>query len=287
MAIHLKKLGASRSYRAESGEFLCDGLKLLEDAALSSADIPAVLTAVPIPFPLSVDTRVYYADRGLVDSLSPLKSAQGLLFSCKMRAQDSGLRDQETGDAERAQGSGVGSVECGVWSVELGDRGVGTHILLDSVQDPGNVGAIIRTANAFGARSVVLYGACADVYNPKTIRASMGAIFRQNICKMDLPRLSELKEGGLRFIGAALRKDCRAVFDADLSDAVIAIGSEGAGLSEEILSLCDELVTVPIAAECESLNAAVAAAIIIWEASAAKQRREETGNREQGTGNGE
>ena len=98
----------------------------------------------------------------------------------------------------------------------------------------------------------------------------MGAVFRQYICKMDLPELIELKSSGVRFIGAALRKDCRVIFDVNLDDAVIAVGSEGSGLSEELLSLCDNLITIPITAECESLNAAIAAAIIMWEAQRSK-----------------
>ena len=279
MAVHFKKLGASRNYREESGEFLCDGMKLLEEAVGSGVVIPAILSATPIPFPLSLDTRVFYADRTLIDSLSPLKNAQDILFSCKMRDRETGETTpsasrtplprgefgRETGDARVFQG--------------MLDKG-GTHILLDNVQDPGNVGAIIRSASAFSIKSVVLYGACADAYNPKTIRASMGAIFRQKICKMDLDMLAEARNGGVKFIGSALCGDCRAIFNVGFENAVVAIGSEGSGLTAEIHALCSELVTIPIADGCDSLNAAVAAAIIMWEASAAKQRREETGNRE-------
>ena len=263
LAIHFKRLGADRGYREGCGEFLCDGIKLFEDAVNSGAALPAVLTAVPIPFPLSPYTKVYYTDRGLINSLSPLKNAQDILFTCKMRERDRdqglwefGIRNsefgmKETGEAQAAR--------------EMCYNG-GLHILLDRVQDPGNVGAIIRTANAFDIKSVILYGGCADAYNHKTVRATMGAIFRQYICKMGFPELRGLKDSGARFIGTALRKDCRAIFDVKLENAVVAIGSEGAGLSEEILSLCDDLITIPIAGGCESLNASVAAAIIMWEA---------------------
>ena len=259
MAVHFKKLGASRSYRYECREFLCDGLKLLEDASNSDFVVSAVVTAIPIPFPLSVDTLVYHVDSALIESLSPLKNAQGLLFACKMRGQDSGVRGQETGDAAAPQ--------------EIPVNG-GVHILLDNVQDPGNVGTIIRTANAFDVRTVLLYGACADAFNPKTIRASMGAIFRQNICKMDLEKLSGIRDDGIRFIGAAPSGDGRAVFDVDFENSIVVIGSEGSGLSPEIESLCSEKTTIPIAAGCESLNAAVAAAIIMWEAKARRSRVE-------------
>ena len=245
LAVHIKKLGTSRSYRAESGEFLCDGIKLLEDAAGSRLVIPLVFTAVPIPFPISVETRVYHVDRNLVDSLSPLKNAQGLLFTCKMSAQES----------PKPQDLFVNG---------------GTHILLDNVQDPGNVGAIVRTANAFDIKSVILYGACADAYNPKTIRASMGAIFRQAIFKMDLKQLTGVRDSGVKFIGTTPDHDSGSVINVDFSNAIVAIGSEGNGLSGEIISLCHEMTTIPIAAGCESLNAAVAAGIIMWEASASE-----------------
>ena len=234
--VHIKKLGASSSYRTSCGQYLCDGVKLLEEAVICGVDICAVLTASNIPFPLPIDTRVYYTDRSIINSLSPLKNAQDMLFVCRipdMTAQTalSGIR-----------------------------------ILLDGVQDPGNVGTIIRTANAFGIISVILTGGCADPYNPKTLRASMGAIFRQNICNMSIYELSEMYKNGQRFIGAAQTVDCRDISEIDLSDAVIVIGSEGHGISAQLLPLCGEMLRIPIAPECESLNAAIAAAIIMWEA---------------------
>ena len=251
MALHLKRLGTSVGYRRHTGEFLCDGMKLLEDAVNSGTTITVALTAAPIPFPLPADTRVCHADRGLINSLSPLKNAQDILFACKMRGQGSASIGQGAKGAPMPR--------------EIFFNG-GTHILLDNVQDPGNVGAIIRTANAFNIKSVIFYGACADEHNPKTIRASMGAVFRQHTCKMDLEELAAIKDGGVRFIGAALGEGCRPVNDVDFRDAVIAIGSEGYGLRMEIRSLCDEMATIPIAPGSESLNAAVAASIIMWEA---------------------
>ena len=235
LAVNMKRLGASRAYRDESGEFLCDGLKLLEDAVKSCVEITTVLTASNVPFPLSAGTRVYYTDQRLIDSLSPLKNAQDTLFICKITSSQA---EFET---------------------------AGTHILLDGVQDPGNVGSIIRTANALGIKNVILVDGCADPYNPKTIRASMGAIFRQRVYSMGLTELTELKDAGIKFIGTALHERCKDVHGVNLNDSIIAIGNEGRGLSEEVLDLCDERITIPIAPECESLNAAVAAAIIIWE----------------------
>lgn len=237
MCVHLRSLATSKGYRDECGEFICDGRKLLEEAVACGTEIKAVMTSSGIPFPMPVDTRVFFAQRGLIDSLSPLKNAQDTLFACAKPKKKDFIYAS------------------------------GTHILLDNVQDPGNVGTILRTANAFGIKSVILTAGCADPYNPKTIRASMGAIFRQDIYSMDFSELTELRNKGFRFIGAALREDCSDVSAVSFDDSIISIGSEGSGLSEEILALCDEKVRIPVAPECDSLNAAVAAAIIIWEAA--------------------
>ena len=237
VCIHIKKLGANRAYREEQNEFLCDGIKLLEEAVKSGAAVTSVLTSSHLPFPLPVDTRVYFTDRSVIDSLSPLKNAQSTLFTVKMPPS--------------------GGFDC--------ENGV--SILLDGIQDPGNVGAIIRTANAFGIKSVILTGECADRYNPKTVRASMGAIFRQNIIVMSIHELNELRFSGVRFIGTTPGESKTVFSEINLKNALIAIGSEGQGLSGEVMALCEQRISIPISTACESLNAAVAAAIIMWEAN--------------------
>jgi len=237
LCVHFKKLGVSRSYRESCGVFLCDGVKLLEEAVFCNMEIKDVITSSYVPFPLSVYTNVYYTQRNIIDSLSPLKNAQDTLFTCAFPKKSA---EFET---------------------------TGTHILLDGVQDPGNVGAIIRTASAFGIDSVILTEGCADQYNPKTLRASMGAIFKQSIQYLSLSELSDKKNEGMRFIGAIIAKDCPKVYDVNYEGAIIVIGSEGHGISKDILSLCSEKVTIPIAPKSESLNASVAAAVIMWEAS--------------------
>ena len=289
LCMHIKKLGASRSYREACGEFLCDGIKLLEEAVKNDAEITNVLTAVHIPFPLPLETRVHFTDRKLIDSVSPLTNSPGLLFTCRFPQQsgndkgnensgaDSPIENSVTSDHNennefcenrefRENRDGLDSIYGfdGIDRIDSFDSFGGTHILLDGVQDPGNVGAIIRTADAFGIKSVILTGDCADPYNPKTIRATMGAIFRQNIRHMSGAALAGLKADGARFIGAAPGGQSKDVSTVRLKNTIIAIGSEGRGLSGEVLALCDEIVTIPIAPACESLNAAVAAAILMY-----------------------
>jgi len=236
ICMHLKKLGINNAYRKQNGEFLCDGIKLLEEAVKCKAEIPIVLTSSNVPFPLSIDSKLYYTDQTLIDFLSPLKNAQDILFTC--RIPDISLKPEMTG----------------------------THILLDNVQDPGNVGTIIRTADAFGIKTVMLTGECADPYNPKTIRGTMGSVFRQSVYNVSNDDLIDFKNTGLRIVGTALLNDCRDFTKISYENTIIAIGNEGSGLSDAILSICDALVTIPIRKDSQSLNAAVAAAIIMYEA---------------------
>lgn len=153
--------------------------------------------------------------------------------------------------------------------VIAGARANGRALLiaaLDGVQDPGNVGTILRTADAFDCDGVFLVNACADPYSPKTARATMGAVFRRNVYQCTADELCALlQKCGLPLYGTALRNDTVSLRDAELSRAAVAIGSEGRGLSAEILSKCEKTIKIPMSPRCESLNAAVAASVVLWE----------------------
>jgi len=237
LCVHIKKLGASKSYRATAGEFLCDGLKLLNEAVNNKAVIKTVITCSDLPFPLPPETRVCFTTRSVIDSLSPLKNSQDTLFVCQMKDITSGNKT--------SSGNSI--------------------LLLDGLQDPGNVGTIIRTADALGISEIMLCENCADLFNPKTIRATMGAIFRQKVTVVSINEIKTLVAKGVRILGATVGENCSEISRIDLSDSIIAIGSEGNGLSEAMLSLCEEFITIPISPECDSLNAAMAASIIMWE----------------------
>jgi len=232
---HVKKLGIDKNYREENGQFLCDGEKLLEEAIKAGADIEIVITSKQPTQILPEKTKVYIAAQDLLDSLSPLKNPQDLLFVCKF--------PQKT--------------NCDFFS--------GIHILLDNIQDPGNTGTIIRTAYAFGIKSVILTESSADIYNPKTIRATMGAIFNQHINIMNSEEINELKKNGAKFIGTSNDSSSIDITNLKLTNSIITFGNEGRGISKELLSLCDTIVRIPLSNDCESLNVATAAAIIIWE----------------------
>lgn len=235
-AVHLKKLGASREYRREHGEFLCDGRKLLAEAVKWGADIHDVLWCGDAPEELPEGACVKSATREVVEAISPLKTPQDVLFSCAI---------PKTASGKIPEGS----------------------ILLENMQDPGNVGTMLRTANAFNIPAAVLLGSCADPWSPKAVRASMGAVFRQKIIEAEYGDVEKLKLSGTRLLGAALGEKSKDIRSVHFENAVVAVGNEGNGLSERLLAMCDSLVIIPMSQKCESLNAAAAAAVIMWEMS--------------------
>lgn len=140
-------------------------------------------------------------------------------------------------------------------------------LLLESVRDPGNMGTVMRSAAAFGVDTMVISRDCADVYNPKTVRGAMGALFKMNIFVFeDIKEAIEcLRENGRRVYAAALDKSAVRLDEVsfDKGDAVI-IGNEGHGLTSETVSACDRSLYIPMEEGSESLNAAIAASVIMW-----------------------
>lgn len=234
---HLRALGTDRQYRRETGLFLCDGEKLLSEAVASGAEIECLLQCEEADLELEADgmTRLC-APLELVQYVSPLKNSAGPVFSVRMSRQRSGGEEKNV-------------------------------FVLENIQDPGNLGNILRTAAAFGIDELLLVGDCADVYNPKTVRATMGAIFRQSVRECDYVNLTEiLSAKNLKLCGAVLSDSAGDIRDLQsYENLAFAVGSEGGGLSEKLLSMCENQVFIPMEAGSESLNAAVAASIIMWE----------------------
>ncbi len=157
---------------------------------------------------------------------------------------------------------------------EILGRGRSPHVMiLDNLQDPGNMGTIFRTAEAAGATGILLSRDCVDVYNPKVIRSTMGAVFRVPFLYVeDLPlAVSSLKEKGLRVYAAHLEGE-RFYDEADYrGGTAFLIGNEGNGLREEAARCADCRIKIPMEGRAESLNAAVAAALLMYETC--RQRR--------------
>ncbi len=141
-------------------------------------------------------------------------------------------------------------------------------LLLESVRDPQNVGAILRTAAAFSVDRVIMSRDCADIYSSKTVRASMGAVFSLRVDRVDSAdrAVERLKALGRRVFAAALDENAARLGKTEFQkgDCVV-IGNEGHGLSHQTVTACDSSVYIPMSGRVESLNAAVAAAVIMWE----------------------
>lgn len=235
---HIRKLNASRAYRRASGEYLCDGVKLLEEALRWNAPLKTVVLSEGVDVPaLPSGVRAVRVPADVMRSISPMETPQGALFT--VRLPDTALPETLTG---------------------------AHYLVLDGVQDPGNVGTILRTADAFDCDGVFLVNACADLYNPKTARATMGAIFRCEAYTVTAEELfALLRKSGVPLYGTALRDDTVPLAEANLARAAVAIGSEGRGLSEQVLGACEKTLKIPMNPRCESLNAAVAATVVLWE----------------------
>ncbi|MGI5928294.1 TrmH family RNA methyltransferase [Pseudoflavonifractor sp.] len=239
LMVRIKKLGQSRALRREEGVFVCEGPKLIEEALKWGASVETVLTAEGRTWPeeLSREARQVEVPDSLLRAVSSVETPQGLLAVCRTPALT---------PPDKLSG--------------------GRYLVLDGVQDPGNLGTIWRTADAFGADGLLLVNGCADPWSPKTIRATMGACFRLPAWETDLETIRILLDGAdIPLYATALREDTVDVRDVDLKRAAVVIGSEGRGISEEALALCRRTIKIPMRTRCESLNAAMAAGVVLWE----------------------
>lgn len=234
--LHLRALASDGAFRREQGEYLCDGMKLLREALEKGAEIRSVLWKEQAEPVAGLDgARQYLAGAELFDYASPMKNSPGPVFTVAMPAR----RNEDK---------------------------INNAIVLENVQDPGNVGTVLRTAKALGIDAVILTGACADIYSPKAVRATMGAIFRQRVIHAGLQQLRDLADkNGLKLYGAALSEKAEDIRRLAVKKAIVCVGSEGQGLSTPLLAACDGELIIPMAPGSESLNAAVAAAVIMWE----------------------
>ncbi|MDE7260577.1 MAG: RNA methyltransferase [Oscillospiraceae bacterium] len=239
LCTHFRKLASSRTYRQETGEFLCDSPKLLSEAQLWGAAIKTVLYTEGAKLPSFDDAgvRMVEVSKSVMCAVSPMETPQGVVFSCGL---------PQNAPPERVE--------------------PGRYLVLDGIQDPGNVGTILRTADAFDCGGIFLLPGCADLYNPKTLRAAMGVHFRRALYLCTLEELTALlTAAAVPLYAAALRENTVDVREADLSNAAIVIGSEGRGVSPQVLAACGKTLKIPMSKRCESLNAAAAAAVLLWE----------------------
>lgn len=243
----LSKLG-DRKKRSESGKFAFEGRKLLSEAISFGAPLEAVLmtekaiseckenlSALPV---IEVSDEVY-------EKISFEKSPEGIFCVSKVLDKIHNLYIIYKGSF-------------------LNER----IFLLDGIRDPGNLGTMLRTAFAFGCDTVVMSADCADVYNSKTVRASMGAVFKQKTVRVSdmAGTVNALKNNGYTVLCAALDDNAASLTDVKIDkNTCFIVGNEGTGIRKEIIDASNGTVIIPMEEGTESLNAASAATILMWE----------------------
>ena len=230
----VRKLLSSRKEREISGLFVADGVKLLAEAVRWWPGLDTVILSDGVDADVPEGVRVVRVPQEIMEYISPMQTPQGALFLCRL--------PQRTAFVPKPG-----------------------MLLLDGIQDPGNLGTILRTADALEIPVVLLEG-CADPYSHKVVRASMGAAFRMEIVQTTWEQVgAACKEAGIPVAVTALSDRAEDIRAAALPEMAVVIGSEGQGVRKEILEAADKQLIIPMSERCESLNAAIAAAIVMWQ----------------------
>ncbi len=248
-----------KKQRDKQGKYLIEGIHLVQEALGARADIECVC---------------YDTERGIPAELAEAASAglgvEWIAVSDAVIGKCSDTKTPQPVFAVVRKGSGA--------LQPLLDIAGGLVVVLDGVQDPGNVGTIIRTADAVGADGVIVGAGCADIYGPKVLRATMGSLFHLPVVHGKLDELlPQAKARGIRLAGTSLQAavNCYAY---DFTGPVwLLFGSEGGGLSDEVRDLMDDGLIIPMRGRAESLNVAMAASVLLYEAL--RQREFSPGDR--------
>lgn len=244
-ALHEKK------YRDERRLFLLEGIKLFKEAVSSGLDIVSVFTSeknYSLCRELMPEGEIITVSDSVFEKLSTEKSPQGVICVAKYIDKIHIVNK--------------------IYSMEdfLGENR--RCLILSSVRDPGNLGTIIRTAAAFGIDELILSPDCTDIYNPKTIRGAMGTLFRQKITYAEnlYSTVITMKRAGYNVCASILDKDSKRLDEMKIdSKTAFIVGNEGHGISPEIIEAASEKVYIPMEEGVESLNAAMAATVFMWQ----------------------
>ena len=229
-----RKLLTSRKDREKAGLFVADGTKLLAEAVKWWPGLHTVILSEGVQAQVPEHVRVVVVPADVMESISPMQSPQGALFLCRL--------PEKTAFIPKAG-----------------------MLLLDGIQDPGNLGTILRTADALEIPVALLEG-CADPYSHKVVRSSMGAVFRTPVTQTTWAEAqAACQAAGISVAVTALSEKSVDLRQAQLTKMAVVIGSEGQGVRRQILESAGAQLIIPMNERCESLNAAIAAAIVMWQ----------------------
>lgn len=232
---NIKKL-KEKKYRLDS--YIVEGIKMVKEAISENQEI--ALIAIREDFKIDFDTKntkIVIISNKIFNDISDVKTPQGILAVIKKNQNN---------------------------QIETNSDYI---LALDSLQDPGNMGTIIRTADSANINQIIINKTTVDPYSPKVIRSTMGAIYRTNIIEVEdlKATLKEMKLKGFQIITTDL-KATQSIYDINYNNkTVVVIGNEANGVSQEILQTADKKVIIPMLGKTESLNASIAASIMIYE----------------------
>lgn len=235
-----------KKFRDQNNEYIVEGIKMIKEAILEEAVIKLIIVCEENVNSGTIDKKLLYeiakyeciyVNKKIFSLITDVQNPQGILAVIEKQNSEENI-----------------------------DYKQDVIVVLDGIQDPGNLGTILRTIDSVGLNQVIVSKETADAYNPKVVRSTMGAIFRVNIIESDnlLETLKNLKKHKYKIMATSLETQ-NSIYDVDYSKKVIVIGNEANGVSEEILDYSDEKIKIPMLGKTESLNASVATAVILYE----------------------
>lgn len=240
-----------KKYREKTGLFVFEGRKLFQEALINNVEFKYVFASkksISLLEQTKVNAEIYSVSQSVYDKLSDDCSPDGIFCVAKQPKNIHTYIDNTTNfipSNEKAK-----------------------YFMTVSVRDPGNMGTILRTACALGIDMVLMSNDCVDIYNPKTIRSAMGAVFKQKTVKFvnNIEMIEHLKSCGYEVYAAALKQGAQTLGNFTLSQKhCFVAGNEGHGLDLEIIDACSKAVIIPMMPNTESLNVASASTILMWE----------------------
>lgn len=242
---HVKKL-KDKKYRDKSNEYVIEGIKLIKEAVEEKAKIKLIVVCEESIEDGDIDQKLLYeiakydciyVNKKVFSILTDVQNPQGILAVIEKKNNEENINYKED-----------------------------IIVILDGIQDPGNLGTILRTIDSVGLSQVIVSKETADSYNPKVVRSTMGAIFRVNVIESEdlLQTLKNLKKHKYKIMATSLETN-NSIYDVEYNKKVIVIGNEANGVSKNVLEYADEKIKIPMLGKTESLNASVATSIILYE----------------------
>jgi len=242
---HIKKL-ADKKYRDQNNCYIIEGIKLVEEAIQEEAQIEKIIICEEstktaeisknLMYEIAKYDCIYVTDK-IFKTISQVMNPQGIMAIIKKNKERPIIKYDED-----------------------------VIVALDDIQDPGNLGTILRTVDSIGLKQLIVSKGTADVFNPKVVRSSMGAIFRVEVIEVENLKetIEMMKRNNYELVVTSLQTES-SIYDVDYNKKIIVIGNEANGVSPEIQNIADKKIKIPMLGKTESLNASVATAIILYE----------------------